>query len=245
MILLLDIGNTRLKWAVAKHGALLKTGYLNCAGLDQAVIRKLFDKLPNPEAIWISNVSSDHVLDCVMKASISFYNLHPQIVEVDQPIPGFHNAYRQLETLGVDRWVAAIGARVCVPETDLIIIDVGTAITIDCLTSENIFQGGVILPGHKLMHDALVGGTSGIQSDFSSTLQIIGKTTIECVNSGIDYGLAGAVERIVREIKEEVDPAVNTVLTGGGGQAIIEKTELNAQYEPDLVLRGLLKIAEC
>jgi type III pantothenate kinase len=245
MLLLLDIGNTRLKWAMSQNRDLQQTGHVGCADLDQQQLIDLFDRLPAPDEIWISNVGSAQVLADVIDVLESIHGLAPQIVTVDQPVGSFKNAYRQLQTLGVDRWVAAIGARVCVPESDLIIIDAGTAITIDCLDSDNTFQGGVILPGHRLMNDALVGGTSGIDSDYRPTKQIIGKTTIECVNSGTDFGLAGAVERIVREIKQQVDPAATTVITGGGAHMVIEKTNLNAHFEPDLMLHGLLRIARC
>lgn len=273
MNLLIDIGNTRLKWGCENKGRIEQTGFINSLRLSRSLLDQSMSSIDKPKSVWISSVVSSSIHKVLVEWLLQRYQLHAQVIKVRQPVVGFSNAYADLDALGVDRWVAAIGARKCVeakngarkcveaknrarkcaeakdrsPERpkakDIIIIDVGTAITVDCLTADNVFQGGVIYPGSRLMHDSLIGGTSGIKSQFSETDQIIGKTTSECVNSGIAFGVAGAVERIVAEMLGSIGAATQIVLTGGGAQALSDKTNLDALYEPDLVLHGLMKIA--
>jgi type III pantothenate kinase len=253
MRLLIDIGNTRLKWGCETSGRIEQTGVLDSTRLTQSALDNGLSSIAKPKSAWVSSVGSPSSLKVLVGWLLQRYQLNAQIVKVRQPVTGFSNAYADLDSLGVDRWVAAIGARECVDVKegareyaqvkDIIIVDVGTAITIDCLTTDNVFQGGVIYPGYRLMHDSLVGGTSGIKSAFLETDQIIGKTTSECVNSGIALGVAGAVERIVLEMQGCIGAETQILLTGGGAQALSCKARLDARYEPNLVLYGLIKIA--
>ena len=253
MNLLIDIGNTRLKWGCENNLRIEQTGFLDSARLSRSGLDDGMSSIAKPKSVWVSSVGSLASHKVLVEWLLQRYQLNAQVVKVRQPVAGFSNAYADLDALGVDRWVAAIGARECaqvegaVRESakpkNIIIIDVGTAITIDCLTADNIFQGGVIYPGYRLMHDSLVGGTVGIKSEFFETDQIIGKTTSECVNSGIAFGVAGAVERIVVEMQESIGAATQIVVTGGGAQALLDKARLDARYEPNLVLQGLMKIA--
>jgi type III pantothenate kinase len=253
MRLLIDIGNTRLKWGCEINGRIEQTGVLDSTRLSRSVLDKGLSSIAKPKSAWVSSVGSPSSHKVLLEWLLQRYQLNAQVVKVRQPVTGFSNAYADLDALGVDRWVAAIGARECAEVNegaresaqvkDIIIIDVGTAITIDYLTADNVFQGGVIYPGYRLMHDSLVGGTSGIKSEFFETDQIIGKTTSDCVNSGIAFGVAGAVERIVLEMQGSIGAETQILLTGGGAQALVNKAKLDARYEPNLVLHGLIAIA--
>jgi type III pantothenate kinase len=252
MNLLIDIGNTRLKWGCENNGQIEQTGFMDSARLSRSVLDEGMSSIAKPNSVWVSSVGTPASHKAVVEWLLQRYQLDAHVVNVRQPVAGFSNAYADLDALGVDRWVAAIGARECAQvkdatecalPKDIVVIDVGTAITIDCLTAGNVFQGGVIYPGYRLMHDSLVGGTSGIKSEYFETDQIIGKTTSECVSSGIAFGVAGAVERIVAELQSSIGAAIQILLTGGGAQALLDKTRLDARYEPNLVLIGLMKIA--
>ncbi len=243
MRLLIDIGNTRLKWGCEINGRIEQTGVLDSTRLSRSVLDKGLSSIAKPKSAWVSSVGSPSSHKVLLEWLLQRYQLNAQVVKVRQAVTGFSNAYADLDALGVDRWVAAIGARECAQVKDIIIIDVGTAITIDYLTADNVFQGGVIYPGYRLMHDSLVGGTSGIKSEFFETDQIIGKTTSDCVNSGIAFGVAGAVERIVLEMQGSIGAEAQILLTGGGAQALANKATLDARYEPNLVLHGLIAIA--
>jgi type III pantothenate kinase len=121
------------------------------------------------------------------------------------------------------------------------------------LTAEGSFEGGVILPGAQLMHDSLVARTAGIKSVFSASAGIVGKTTSECVNSGVLYGLGGAIDRVVEEmvktlesshVKDKSERIGSQVLvTGGGAPALRSRVMSNGQNHSDLVLLGVQEFA--
>ncbi|MEM7361198.1 MAG: type III pantothenate kinase [Pseudomonadota bacterium] len=250
MKLLLDLGNTRLKWALATQADMVAVGAIANEDLGPDDIGQYFSANLSTtlleqtlSEVWVSSVGAAEVLKPILSWLHDETGLEANRVDVSNPVRGFQNHYESIDSLGVDRWVAALGARSLVPQGDLIIIDAGTAVTIDWLSQDNVFEGGVILPGAKLMHQSLLGGTVGIDAESSDVVQIIGKTTSECVNSGIGFGMGGAVERIVKEMTETIDRPTRLILTGGGANLIAEFTNLGAESEPDLVLHGLLYLS--
>jgi len=244
MKLVFDIGNTRLKWGLADSGKLVQTGYVNVDEFTPIKLAQQIDHLDRIQEAYLCSVAAPSILESVVAWLNQQQQINSTVVHTQKTACGISNNYTAIEQLGVDRWIAALGARSLRAEGDLIIIDVGTALTIDWLSAENVFEGGVILPGHRLMHDALVGRTAGIQSEYLDNRQIIGKSTHECVNSGIGYGLAGGVERIVNEMCNIINNPVLILLTGGGAEALNSKIHLSARYEPHLVLLGLLDYAQ-
>lgn len=243
MILLFDIGNTRIKWALANAGQIEQSGVLASATIAIAKLNDGLRSVAPPDAVWISCVGPNSTLEALLAWLQARFSQAATVVKVSQACCGIENGYHDIESLGVDRWVAVIGARAVVPQGDLIVIDAGTAITIDWLSADNVFQGGAILPGAVIMHDALIGNTAKIQSEYRHVVDIIGRTTQECVNSGVSFGLAGAVERIVGEMLHGTGRPVRIVVTGGGADAITCKTNLEYLHLPHLVISGLLEIA--
>lgn len=250
MKLLLDAGNTRLKWGLADDHQIRASGALASTQIDAKSLQQQLTPVlsaaaasPGLNEVWVSNVGAEDRVQFVLKWLAEQFSFRAQLIDVASPVPGFHNNYATVATLGVDRWVAAIGARHKIAQGDLIIIDAGTAVTIDWLSAENSFEGGVILPGAGLMHQALLGGTSGIDAEITAVGQIIGKTTSECVNSGIGFGTGGAVERIVKEMTETIKRPARLILTGGGADLIRQVTSLDALFEADLVLYGLYQLS--
>ena len=243
MVLLFDIGNTRLKWALSNSNNIISTGAIDLTDLNEIALDQQFTSIDQPNSILLSSVASKSTCNMVTTWLNDRFQAGVSIVKVTKSACDIHNLYSDASSLGVDRWVAAIGARHIVAQGDLIVIDVGTAVTIDWLSNENTFEGGVIFPGQALMHDSLVGRTAGIESEYSDRTQIIGKTTKECVNSGIGFGLAGAIERIVDEMNNNINRPTTVILTGGGSKSLTAKMKLDSINEPNLVLLGLLKLA--
>lgn len=257
MDILIDIGNTRLKWACEDAGRLYDHGAMMVSDVSEARLQSAMEKISKPFSIWISNVGSVVVLDQMLGFLVKRYAIKPALVQVSEESCGVSNNYTNLESLGIDRWVAAIGARTLVGKGNVIVVDVGTAITIDWLSANNTYEGGVILPGTQLMHDSLVVNTAEIKSSYQHRNQIIGKTTPECVNSGVGFGLGGAVDRIIEEISVEIrkqapellkdtnndDQSIELIVTGGGSGAIRSHAIDRAIVEPNLVLLGLQRIA--
>ncbi len=239
MKLLFDIGNTRIKWAHYLDDQVYSSASINAANSDLAVLQSNFENSPKPDSVWVSNVGSAEALSIVTGWTRSAFKLEPNVIKVSKACCGVKNNYQTQDTLGVDRWLAAVGARAVVPKGHVIIVDAGTAITVDWLSEESCFEGGVILPGLNLMRDALVKNTAGIKSDYSEVQKIIGRTTEECVNSGVTYGLIGAVERIVKEMQNSISEPTTIILTGGSASIIKTMSDFEMIIKNDLVLLGV------
>lgn len=247
--LLVDIGNTRLKWSLREHRKVLSSGAINGNAIIgqplSADFAAALRHLPPAGKVWISCVGQATVLDWLLNLCREEL-AHGQIniAEVTEFSAGIHNDYADPKRLGVDRWLAAIGARSHEPSGDLIVVDAGTAVTVDWLSAANVYQGGAILPGAALMHDVLVGQTVGIKSAYQPTKQIVGKNTSECVNSGVGYGLVGAIERVINEMQKYINQPTKVLLAGGAANSLVGFMATPARVYPDLVLAGLQVLAE-
>ncbi len=248
-ILLLDAGNTRLKWAVANS----EFDVLNSGVADYASMNALFagSVLKGQiERVAVSCVAGKGVAQRIQEACSVCGMPDPLFAKVTAAACGLSNDYKTLDQLGVDRWVAALGAFKVFSAGEKIIVDAGTAVTVDWVDSRNVFQGGVILPGTKLMHDSLVGKTAGIKSQSGEVLSVLGKNTQECVNAGAFYGLAGAVERVVAELvsmRGRQSPW-QVLVCGGDAQKLAGQLTLpegvSMVLQPDLIFIGLLNLLQ-
>jgi len=244
MKLLVDIGNTRSKFALSEDRSVRSAFTVSNEELSAEVLNSHCSESLVPASAWISSVGPGAVLSLIDSWITVRFKMAATHVSVSGEVCGVTNGYHDLDKLGVDRWVAAIGARQVEDKLDLIIIDAGTALTVDWLSRNNVFEGGIIFPGYELMHRALVGNTAGIESKMQLTERIIGKTTSECVNSGISYGLVGAVERIVKEMQKHIKKQCAVIVTGGGAEALSSMMNIEFRLEPRLVLLGLAQIAQ-
>jgi type III pantothenate kinase len=214
----------------------------------------LLDYAGNVESVWLSCVASQQVRDSISSQIEGLFGLQPHIATVSAGAAGMVNNYQDLGKLGVDRWVAALGARSLAHEGDLVVIDAGTAVTIDLVSAENRFEGGVILPGFVTMHDALLGRTAGIQSQLSEIESVIGKNTRDCVNSGAQFGVLGAIERVVAEIIDVVHTrqgqsglasnAPRLLIMGGDADRIVEGSSLDLEIQSHMIFYGLMLISK-
>lgn len=241
--LLFDIGNSRVKWAYCNQGVLESSGSLLTSEITNSTLDDNFGVQLKLKSVWISNVGGPAVGESIREWFSVNYSLETQFIGVTQSVCGIDNHYESQDTQGVDRWVAAVGARSVVEQGHVVIIDAGTAVTIDWLSDKNKYQGGAILPGFVLMHDALTSRTAGIKSEVSWAQQIIGRSTAECVNSGVSFGLVGAIERIVAQVVERIGSPASLLLTGGTASAIAARSDLDFIIEDNLVLLGVAKIA--
>ncbi len=241
MKLLVDIGNTRTKWALADGQSTIARGAELNSGLESLL-------LPNIEidAAIASSVATSFIAERVSSEVLQQAGCKLRFAEVEKSACGLRNNYRVLDKLGVDRWVAAIGAYKRYPNQDIVVIDAGTAVTIDWVSKRGAFEGGVILPGLTLMHDSLVGNAAGIDSKVSEVSSVIGKSTEECVNSGAFFGLIGAIDRVVKEIvsaRSNSSESCRVLVCGGDAEALIARLPINFQLESDLIFDGLRVLA--
>lgn len=227
--LLIDQGNTAIKWRLAGPAGL---GAEGGAVDDAEALRARVSRL-DWDAVGLSSVGSDDKRNALhsILLEISTAPVYTAAAEADGL--GLHNSYAEPGRMGVDRWLAMLAARDAV-EGAFCVIDAGTAVTVDIVSAEGQHEGGVILPGPELMRRALMNDTGRIRVDtvFDPTLTL-GRSTTDCVNAGVWRAALAGVQSVLAEY-----PIYRALLTGGGAPGLLS-LGLAADHRPELVLEGL------
>ncbi len=237
-MLLLDIGNTRLKVAVAKKNNVEVFASVGHRGDLVATTKGL--ELPNGfDGVHVASVVSSENEDVLEKALENKTGLKPIFHKVLPFFAGVHNGYREPSRLGVDRWMAIIAAfrrvrgAVCV-------VDCGTTITIDLVTKEGKHSGGFILPGLMMAEHSLLQGTKEINLSSEDRRQELswGCSSEEAVCHGALFSATASIERAWRVFQDEASGAA--LLLTGGDAPVIAKHLPFSELVPELVLEGIL-----
>ena len=237
MLLAIDAGNSYVKLAY-HDGAGWSERARVPLGEFAAFARQLVNKSA-PDHIIISNVAAE-LFRVPMLVVMETWRCEALWLTARATGYGVTNAYVLPQQLGPDRWAALIAARhLC--RTDALVVGVGTAVTIDLLTGEGTFAGGMILPGPELMRSCLAEKTQGIGETVGHYTNLP-RSTEDAVYSGTMNAVAGAVEKSLVVMAEEAD-SVEVFMTGGGAPELVPKLSLPVKMVPDLVLEGLLHIA--
>lgn len=246
MRLLIDIGNTRIKWATFADGAFLETGEAvhRDQVLDDAllfvdqVLGRINDK---PEQVLAANVAGEKIGNAVHDAVRARWGL-PVDFAATQPAAGdVFNGYDDYRQMGVDRWLAILGARHRYRQA-LCVVDAGTAVTADQVDDSGKHLGGVIVPGLDLMRRSLVSDTGDIATDLESEPAperlIFGRSTADAIDGGVLSAICGLIEDCMAGLSSRYGDSV-LVVTGGDAERIIPQLRVDADHRPLLVLEGL------
>ena len=246
--LAIDIGNTRLKWAQYAHprpgAALMAHGAVFLETID-ALAEREWVGLRAPDSVLGCCVAGDGVKRRVEEQLELWQQLEPAWVVSTPHACGVTNGYDHPGRLGVDRWVALIGARQRVlaqgkPRPALVVM-VGTAVTVDALDAEGRFLGGLILPGFGLMLRALEMGTAGLKAPTGEVVDFPTNTSDALMSGGAD-AIAGAVERMYRKLLERTRDEPALVMTGGAAVKLAPITDLKFDTVETLIFEGLLQL---
>lgn len=194
------------------------------------------------EAVIIASVVPP-VMYSLTNAIRKYCGINPVIVGEDVDV-GMENRYINPREVGIDRLVNAVAAtkKYGAP---LIIVDIGTAITFDCIDREGAYVGGAIFPGIKIAMEALFMKASKLpRVDIVRTETAIGRTTVHSMQSGAVRGYVGALTGIISDMKQELAGEVQVIATGGMGRMMAEHCTLIDAVEPNLTLEGLRQIYE-
>lgn len=247
MILLLDLGNSRLKWGVLDpHGGVGETGGGWHAGKGEGAWTATLSGVVQPvNGALLASVASPQTTTALCDWIRRQWRCPITQVQTDAEAHGVRNGYREPARLGVDRWLALLGARqrlagpVCV-------VDAGTAITVDVMDHEGRHQGGLITPGLRLMAAALGRGTAAVRPgtlNIGDSPQRFGTETDTCVLQGVVTAAVGLVERAWRDYESALGAPVTCVLTGGDAPRLLPNLPASCIHEPELVLSGLAQYA--
>jgi type III pantothenate kinase len=165
---------------------------------------------------------------------------------------GVTNAYIEPEALGVDRWVALIAARARNPGQACIVVDAGTAITVDLLDASGLHRGGVILPGAKSMLDTLDRAEQLFPDagrnlhELAKSAQALTRNTQDAVLAGIIFAVQGGVSAVIAQQARQINAKIEAlpILLTGGDSSMLKLDDLQTLLVPDLVLEGLRVLAE-
>ena len=244
MKLLLDVGNTSIKWGVCEAQTLGESGSFMHRGSDMHMLaEQSWSGLPTPEHVYVSSVAGEHMQQQLSGWLRTQWDVAPVYIETTAAACGVSNAYPLPQALGVDRWAALIGAHHSMPGTTCI-VDCGTAITIDLLDAGGRHRGGMILPGVGMLQQVLLENTAmGSENRHSELAGLLSAGTEEAVNSGALYMAAATIDRVVADMAAEQDERLQLVITGGDAGRIQTLLTCSARHDPELVLKGLVMLA--
>lgn len=246
MILLLDIGNSFIKWCWLDDGQLRDAGKVLHTDAELAgVLDEAWRGLPQPGAVWASNVAGIILAEALEQWLQQRWGLVPHYATSSKARGEVRNAYEEPGRLGVDRWLALLGAHE-ISKQAVCIIDCGTAITVDVMASSGQHLGGLIVPGLGMMRDALYAGTEGVQKSISElpVSSLLARDTAGAVGAGSRYAVVSFIDRVCADMEKELDEPMICLLTGGDAPAILPLLNAEVEHEPTLVLQGLALIAE-
>lgn len=246
MNLLIDIGNSRIKWGwqtddgVAHLGQLIHRVH---QGELMVGLSPLMDRInSNPERVLISNVAGAE-LGRKLSRWCQDAGVSAEFIRVESGQFGLRVAYKDASNLGVDRWLAMIAAKQR-NRKPYCVVDVGTAVTIDAVDSDGTHLGGAISPGVFLMKESLLKKTADIHYGEDTVGSIFAKNTGEAVASGAWYAIASLADRAAYELERRVRVVPKVFLTGGDGEPVAKLMKSRTKYCPDLVLLGLAVCAK-
>lgn len=233
--LLIDAGNTRLKWAVADA-----SGWRAQGACDYADWSDLEAVLADVRTCVIASVAgaerTQYLSDVLARAGVAAVWLQAAAVFGD-----LRNGYDDPGQLGVDRWMGLIAARARTREP-VLVVSAGTALTADALAADGTFLGGVIVPGLALMRQALRDGTAGVDPAAGSR-QVFPRTTADAVHSGMVGALCGCVRQQYDYLAAHAAQAPRCFMTGGDAAVLAPHLELPVEIVPALVLEGIERVA--
>ena len=248
MILVVDIGNTRIKWACVSGRDLVDPGQAVHEGIPVAALESLANAAPGrPDRVVAVNVAGQSFGAAFADMVKRRWDLAPEFVTTEHRGHGVRCAYPDPSRMGSDRWVALIaGFRLAAGAA--CVIDAGTAVTLDAVDSGGRHLGGLILAGPRVIAAALDRQTSGIgetrgRSRPGRWAAILGTSTDEAVARGAMLGLAGALDRAMSAVVGELDEQPAVYLTGGDATRLSPWLETPCKHRPYLVLEGLGSIA--
>lgn len=245
--LLIDVGNTRVKWAVSRGGRPGAGGALAHGG-KPAAFESLMKGVRGVDRVIAVSVAGDKLDAALARAVRARFGLRVEFITSQRRAGGVTNGYREVWRLGADRWVAAIGAHALAGKRDVLFANAGTALTVDLVDAGGRHRGGAIIPGPATMVERLLSGTHGIrrraQGLRPSARSLFAPDTASALAAGSQFAAAAFIDRAADEARGLIGRWPLVLLSGGGAPALRRRLRHPVRVVPDLVLRGLAVLAE-
>ncbi len=263
-LLLVDAGNTRIKWAwIASDVDALPvepgdTPWQHAGARSHDQLAELVEDWRDchalgvaPPEVWISAVAGPALRDALTaRIARVFDGARVRIATSEAETAGLRNGYREPTQLGTDRWVGAVGARSLWPDTALLLVTAGTATTLDIVSPDGLFAGGLILPGITLMMRALSRNTAQLPEvdiSYLSARDAVAPPWADNTQDAIALGCvtaqAGAIAQTWQALQSQYPGPARCVLSGGARSALAPHLRMPFQMHDNLVLLGLQVLA--
>jgi type III pantothenate kinase len=237
-VLLLDVGNSRCKWARVQNGTWVRQGVVG--NTEWLALQQALTALVPPTRILVSNVAGEAMAQRLSTVCAAWK--HPlEFVAARAEQCGVRNGYEHPERLGSDRWAALIAAWSQV-QSACLVVNCGTATTVDALSAQGKFLGGLILPGVSLMQHSLATNTAQLMAE-QGALRDFPRNTADAIHSGMLRATLGAIRHQFGLLQDRGAP-VRCLLGGGAAGVVQPHLDLESERMDNLVLKGLQIIGE-
>lgn len=240
--LLIDIGNSRIKWAYSQNGRLIHHGSAKRSQSLPDQTQTAWLENARPVRVIAANVAGDAFADLLDQWAQRHWQQAVDYIKVEPKGFGIELAYAEIERFGVDRWLALVAARQ-LHKSAVAVIDAGTAVTLDVISAEGQHLGGIIVPGLALMSEALrqksTGIQYGIQGARADQSALFGADTHGCIEKGGLYAVTGAIEHVLHRFVSQNGLGLSVLICGGDAERVMAELNIECQHIPDLVLQGM------
>ena len=242
MNLLVDLGNSRLKWAWSDASGLRVGEPVDHSRPLDAQLLAAWADAPRVTRALVASVARPRLEAELAQAIRARLGVEPEFVASRSDACGVRIAYARPEKLGVDRFLALVALHAGAVE-NVVLASVGTALVLDGLAADGRHLGGLIAPSPMLMQEALLGATARVSASSSARVVEAADDTEDAVRSGCWLAAASLVERFHSRLTESFGAPPALALAGGAARELAPLVRVPARIEPDLVLRGLAVVA--
>lgn len=237
MNILLDMGNSRLKWGIEHNGRVdrgMAVDYRRPDFINE--LQYAWEGLSRPGKLAVASVAEPVYTDKVVDLACNLWpGLEVLFPKVNACAYGVSNAYRQPEKLGIDRWLALLAVHRYYPGA-CCIVDCGTAITVDVITAEGRHLGGLISPGLLLMKKSLAANTAALSVDSRQSTCGLADTTAAAIDNGTLLAATGLIETVFFSL----DKPCQLIICGGDADIVAGRLHQPHIVDAELVLKGLV-----
>ena len=241
MNIYIDAGNSNIKCLFSYEGS-EDIQVIPSVQFRQGLSR-LLSGCTEVKQIWVSSVLSDEFNSWLDEFAHRLGFSRPVFVQSQKTCCGVSIGYEVPEQFGVDRFLALLAAYQN-NKQDQVVIDVGTAITVDAMLATGKHLGGVIIPGYLAMQNALIRSASALGDDAQGSLNIFSKNTTDALTTGCYYAVSEGINGIIKQMAQNLERSPQITLTGGGAELFKSAINGDVTYFDNLVLDGLKLMAK-
>lgn len=244
MTLLVDVGNTALKWAWLDGEAFTQRGRVQLSALaDDGALEALWGALHCPDRVLLASVAAPSRTETIASWCVRQWALEVESLQPQAKAFGVTNAYQDPARLGVDRWLALIAARARTMRP-VCVVDCGSAVTVDVLDRQGTHLGGLIVPGLEMMASSLE-SCAQVRLDGEPDWEapLLARDTFNAVRGGTLYAAVAFIDRVLSDVGGVIQQPMQHLITGGDAEKMLPLLRHPFELAPDLVLEGLAVVA--